>query len=564
MIAKKGLLLYVILILSFCSYGQLTTPASRKVDYKIADQNIIRKDYDKAISETIHIHYKDSIANDSLKIAYDLVRLSELSRITNNIEASSHYLLKAYQYNLNEDVYTSKILKNEFANLAISTGAIKLGLEYKIELNRTDTNNNTKFYDAGLIGSLLIKLNKPQKAFPYFQIQKEIASSENNFFYKVQALNNLGFYHQVMQDIDTAINQYQKIIALHSDSTNTAFINTCGNLGVCYHNLKKYYEAIQYLNINFEERYALKDYEQINSLGVSLYDCYLHTNQPDKAAKILIIIKDNYQQATVASQIATSSYFLLQEDKKGFSFYDYSQLILKRNLDLNNEKIIQYDIVSSLLEEIANQKESNIKKTKKAIESSLMISRRNNFIISLTSIIAVSFLLFLVIVWILKKKNVETKNLLIIEKNNHLASQLELKKKNVQEFAININMRRELSNKLMEQLEEIKFDSQDRTIEQINAVKKELRNFNNSTKSIEDISKNIELISQEFYSRLEGLHPNLTKYEKELCSYLKLGMTNKEISHLINISPSSVRTSKSRLKKKLSIDMDIYQYLKSL
>jgi DNA-binding CsgD family transcriptional regulator len=125
-------------------------------------------------------------------------------------------------------------------------------------------------------------------------------------------------------------------------------------------------------------------------------------------------------------------------------------------------------------------------------------------------------------------------------------------------------MRRELSNKLIDKLEHVDYSNESVVRNPVDSVKKEIKNFNLSTKSFEYINANIELLSHDLFSTLELKQSGLTKYEKELCSYLKLGMNNKEISNLIHISPSSVRTSKSRLKKKLRINEDLYEYLKNI
>jgi DNA-binding CsgD family transcriptional regulator len=306
-----------------------------------------------------------------------------------------------------------------------------------------------------------------------------------------------------------------------------------------------------------------KDASQILSLGMNLYDSYLQTKNP-KADAIFKEINNHFDKASLENQMLVISYFLSQEDKHGFTFDQYKSLVTEKDKALKLKEVVKYEIISSLLEKIAKQKESNIEKTKAAVESNLTISKRNNSIILLISGIVLSLLIFLTTIWFLKRKNIETKNLLTQERNQHLSSQLELKKKNVQELAIDINMRRELSNKLIDKLENVDYSNESVVRNQVDSVKKEIKNFNLSTKSFEYINENIELISQDFFSSLELKHSGLTKYEKELCSYLKLGMNNKEISNLIHISPSSVRTSKSRLKKKLRINEDLYEYLKNI
>ena len=76
----------------------------------------------------------------------------------------------------------------------------------------------------------------------------------------------------------------------------------------------------------------------------------------------------------------------------------------------------------------------------------------------------------------------------------------------------------------------------------------------------------IDEMHQEFFERLRDKFPDLTRYDLRLCVYIKIGFDSKEISDLLNIKPSSVYISRSRLRKKLGIDSekDLHTYLNSL
>ena len=76
----------------------------------------------------------------------------------------------------------------------------------------------------------------------------------------------------------------------------------------------------------------------------------------------------------------------------------------------------------------------------------------------------------------------------------------------------------------------------------------------------------IDELHKDFYSTLRNEFSELTRYDLRLCAYIKLGFDSKEISNLLNIKPSSVYISRSRLRKKLNIesDEDLHGYLGSL
>ena len=58
----------------------------------------------------------------------------------------------------------------------------------------------------------------------------------------------------------------------------------------------------------------------------------------------------------------------------------------------------------------------------------------------------------------------------------------------------------------------------------------------------------------EFFKNLKSRHPNLSPNDLKLCAYLRLNLSSKEVSQLINISPRSVEVKRYRLRKKLNLD----------
>lgn len=63
-----------------------------------------------------------------------------------------------------------------------------------------------------------------------------------------------------------------------------------------------------------------------------------------------------------------------------------------------------------------------------------------------------------------------------------------------------------------------------------------------------------EMTDGAFFKNLKQKHPNLSPNDLKLCAYLKLNLSSKEVSQLINISPRSVEVKRYRLRKKLGLD----------
>lgn len=77
---------------------------------------------------------------------------------------------------------------------------------------------------------------------------------------------------------------------------------------------------------------------------------------------------------------------------------------------------------------------------------------------------------------------------------------------------------------------------------------------------------NFDIVHQDFFKQLEGKFPNLSRNDKILCAYLKMNLSSKEISPLLNISTRGVEVGRYRLRKKLGLDREINlsEYLQSL
>ncbi len=73
----------------------------------------------------------------------------------------------------------------------------------------------------------------------------------------------------------------------------------------------------------------------------------------------------------------------------------------------------------------------------------------------------------------------------------------------------------------------------------------------------------IDELNQDFLQRLKASYPALTTYDLRLATYLKMGLSSREIAELLNVLPSSVNVSRSRLRKKLNLDAerDLYEFL---
>ena len=70
----------------------------------------------------------------------------------------------------------------------------------------------------------------------------------------------------------------------------------------------------------------------------------------------------------------------------------------------------------------------------------------------------------------------------------------------------------------------------------------------------EDFKLHFEKVHQGFFTRLNGKYPGLTSKDQRLCAYILLGLSSKDISGLVNITPESTEIGRIRLRKKLGLN----------
>jgi DNA-binding response OmpR family regulator len=88
---------------------------------------------------------------------------------------------------------------------------------------------------------------------------------------------------------------------------------------------------------------------------------------------------------------------------------------------------------------------------------------------------------------------------------------------------------------------------------QIRQLKKRIESHLEIDGSWDTFKMHFDEVNPEFFTRLNELAEDLSHKDLKMCAYLKLGMENKEIARLLNITTGSIRTALYRLKRKLGI-----------
>ncbi len=81
----------------------------------------------------------------------------------------------------------------------------------------------------------------------------------------------------------------------------------------------------------------------------------------------------------------------------------------------------------------------------------------------------------------------------------------------------------------------------------------EILQSNSKASDLMNFYANFEKIYPDFSGSLQKLVPSITANELNLCAFLRLSLSSKEVSQLLNITPESVNKARYRLRKKLQL-----------
>ena len=145
------------------------------------------------------------------------------------------------------------------------------------------------------------------------------------------------------------------------------------------------------------------------------------------------------------------------------------------------------------------------------------------------------------------------------ERNAFLQDQFELKKRELAQTMIHLNKNVELLAEVRSHLQRLKGEENQRLLQKIDG-----------NLADEDAWTLLETafnqVDPEFLNKIRTLYPDFSPSDLKLCVYLRLNLSGKEISTLLNISTKSVEIKRYRLRKKMGLEpqVSLQQYILGL
>ena len=148
-----------------------------------------------------------------------------------------------------------------------------------------------------------------------------------------------------------------------------------------------------------------------------------------------------------------------------------------------------------------------------------------------------------------------------------LLNKLEIKRKELVDFAVGISEQKEYMESVYERLSQVRSltdpAEKDAATDELLSSLRERMYF---SREMNDLYAQSEILHKDFNMRLKESFPNLTESERKLANLLRQGFSSKYIATLMNITPKSVEISRYRLRTKLGLRRsdNLVQFIKSI
>ena len=140
------------------------------------------------------------------------------------------------------------------------------------------------------------------------------------------------------------------------------------------------------------------------------------------------------------------------------------------------------------------------------------------------------------------------------------------KRKEITAFAIFMQYRSELLDKIRDMIKEGYRMKEDKIVAHLKKINLFIAQYQSTDVDNSGVLMSVEERNQEFLERLTKKHPDLTDGQKDLSLQLCINLSTKEISLLTGRSPKTINMNRYRLRKSLNLSSNdsLSEYLQSI
>ncbi len=149
-----------------------------------------------------------------------------------------------------------------------------------------------------------------------------------------------------------------------------------------------------------------------------------------------------------------------------------------------------------------------------------------------------------------------TSQLIDSEKQAH-DLKLEKAQRDLDILASNNQLKLQYSKNLMDELERLSSTSDVNLRSNLNIIIAKLKGQSTTEEKLNVLQQDMDRVNAEFHERLSAKYPQLSKTERELCAYIKLNLSSKEIAELRKTTLNTINVTRSRIRAKLNLGRDV-------
>lgn len=547
----KSLYMVFFLVFLFTYVSSKTQIKKQKIDQLLIDSldRVIDQDSSTIVS---YLDIIDKIYNINPKSAEELTKKT--------IAKSENLGIPEFQFQCN------KYLTVIYLEMSLYDKAQKslIEMEKLMVLHQIESYQGTMYTTMGLF---YYAQGIYEEALVYYRKSLAFYRSVNNRKSIATGLNNIGSVYLEIEKYDSALYYYNKTLEIKrilGDQKSIAI--TVGNLGSLYNSLGEMDKALRFL---LEADQIYETYNNKTNLALIkrlMASTYLQLENPEAALQKLIEA-EQLAKATLSPKMMFLTYLeyaqyynYLKDFEKAFQYQQKFSTLRDSVYNFNKANAIQQ--IKSSYEKEKQQIAMQLKEQAFQLIKVENERRRIIHILLVTILISVGVLAFFIISHLQSKVR---KDRLIHEQSEQiqelqltqLKDQLEQKNRELTTTALEIIKKNEALAEIRTELQIFKTESDSTNQKRIKAISGLIDKSFDTDKNWEDFKLVFGQVHSNFFNKVKQLNADLSPAEIKLCSLLKLNFSSKEIGNLLGISADSVKTSRSRLRKKLQLERGI-------
>lgn len=423
---------------------------------------------------------------------------------------------------------------------------------YRVLKNEKSLKDPTKKYLARFheqLGIVYYYFARYQNAEEHLKVSLSHPALEPND--KINVLNTLGLIARDLKRWKEAENYSSEALELATIQQHEPWIGVIsGNLGYIYFSEKKYNEARELLEIDFEISRKTKQLgSQLSAISL-LIEIDLVENKLADATEKLSNLKQLMQRNRNASnqfafyRVMTNYHKTLGNFKEAFEAY---QLHVKFKDSIANSKNLT----------ILQNTEFQIDFEQKQAELSLLTEKqkKNDLkLIGLVCFVALVVIGGIVLLVQIQKRRKQEREILELQKLRY-EEELVNTEREMKAILSKMSDKNHMIDQLKDEIEIMHSEKEHSNTEEKDKLLDRLQTFTLLTdEDWSNFKKLFEKLNPGFFDFFSENFPEVTNAEVRLAALIKLNLSNLEMARTLGISPDSVRKTNLRLRKKVAIE----------